>query len=80
MANGNINLKIEFECLEFMAILEIDRIKQDAIIQGYDFRSSPLGIVDIYQLQKDDAYEFIDSVKAANELKAVWLAKERIRL
>lgn len=80
MANGNINLKIEFECLEFMANLEINKIKQDAIIQGYDFRSSPLGIIDIYQLQEDDAYEFIDSIKAENELKAVLLAKERVRL
>lgn len=85
MANGNINLKID--CLEFMANLEIDKIKQDAIKQGYDFRSSILGIVDIYQLQNDGVYEFIDSVtadefidsvKAENEPKALWLAKERV--
>lgn len=76
MANGNINLKID--CLEFMANIEIDKIKQDAIEQGYYLRSIPLGIVDIYQLQNDGAYEFIDSVKAENELKALWLAKERV--
>lgn len=73
----NSDLIINKECLDFMSELDNKSIKKVAIEKGFDFRSSIVGIVDIYQLQSDMAYEFIDSIKAENEEKALWLAKDR---
>lgn len=73
----NSDLIINKECLDFMCELDNNSIKKVAIEKGFDFRSSIVGIVDIYQLQSDMAYEFIDSIKAENEEKALWLAKDR---